>query len=158
MNTVHLADCLPAMREMEDNAYDLAVVDPPYGIGTGENSGTANLGGSNMALSPTYKVFNDRTPPPKTYFNELRRVSINQVIWGGNYFIDSLNSTPCFLVWDKDKRCKFSDCELAWTSFDTAVRKFRYRWNGMLQEKMANKPKANKGMMAKTKVAANARY
>jgi site-specific DNA-methyltransferase (adenine-specific) len=66
-------------------------------------------------------------------------VSTNQIIWGGNYFIEHLKNTSCVVVWDKDNSGNFADCELAWTSFKSAVRKFQYRWNGMLQENMKNK-------------------
>ena len=66
-------------------------------------------------------------------------MSINQIIFGGNYFIDNLHNTSCMIVWDKDNSGNFADAELAWTSFKTAVRIFRYRWNGMLQQDMKNK-------------------
>ena len=74
-------------------------------------------------------------------FDEIRRVSRNQIIFGGNYFIEHLTNSSCWIVWDKDNgESFFADCELAWTSFDTAVRKFKWKWNGMLQEEMgANK-------------------
>jgi site-specific DNA-methyltransferase (adenine-specific) len=64
------------------------------------------------------------------------RISKNQIIWGGNYF--PVLPSPCWIVWDKDNSGNFADCELAWTSFNTAVRKFKWRWNGMLQEKMGD--------------------
>ena len=77
--------------------------------------------------------------PDKRYFEELLRVSVNQIIWGGNYFIEHLKNTSCMIVWDKDNSGNFADCELAWTSFASAVRKYRYKWNGMLQENMKDK-------------------
>jgi site-specific DNA-methyltransferase (adenine-specific) len=86
-----------------------------------------------------YRGFDDSRIPDKEYFQELKRVSENQILWGGNFFIQHLENTPCFIVWDKDNSGNFADCELAWTSFGTAVRKFKYRWNGMLQENMACK-------------------
>jgi site-specific DNA-methyltransferase (adenine-specific) len=67
------------------------------------------------------------------------RVSQNQIIFGGNYFVEHLYNSPCWIVWDKDNSGNFADCELAWTSFKTAVRKIKYRWNGMLQENMKEK-------------------
>lgn len=79
--------------------------------------------------------------PPEEYFKELIRVSKNQIIWGANHFISRIPiDSHCWIVWDKDNGANdFADCELAWTSFQTAVRKFKYRWNGMLQENMKNK-------------------
>ena len=66
-------------------------------------------------------------------------MTINQIIWGSNYFAEHLLNSPCWIVWDKDNSGNFADCELAYTSFKTAVRKFEFRWNGMLQGDMANK-------------------
>lgn len=76
-----------------------------------------------------------------TYFQELLRVSKNQIIWGGNYFADNLPSSQGWIVWDKEhpETISFADCELAWTSFDKATRIFRFMWNGMLQGDMKNK-------------------
>ena len=80
-------------------------------------------------------------PPDKEYFDELMRVSKNQIIWGANHFISKIPyDSHCWIVWDKENGDNdFADCELAWTSFDTAVRRFRFRWAGMLQGDMANK-------------------
>lgn len=70
----------------------------------------------------------------------MLRVSKNQIIFGGNYYADWLPASSCWIVWHKDNMgTDFADCELAWTSYKTAVRYFRWRWNGMLQENMANK-------------------
>lgn len=112
-------DCMDGMKEFPDKYFDLAVVDPPYGIGeSGEKNHT-----------------------DKKYFDELLRVSKNQIIFGANHFISRMPyDSHCWIVWDKDNgETDFADCELAWTSFDTAVRKFKYRWQGMLQENMKNK-------------------
>ena len=81
----------------------------------------------------------DNQIPSKEYFNEMRRISKNQIIFGGNYFAEHLANSPCWIVWDKDNTGDFADCELAWTSFKTAVRKFTHRWNGMIQHDMKNK-------------------
>ena len=84
----------------------------------------------------------DNERPTKEYFDELMRISKNQIIWGGNYFADLLPATSCWVVWDKDNGISYqADCELAWTSFDTAVRKYKWRWWGLLQEDMKNKEK-----------------
>jgi hypothetical protein len=81
----------------------------------------------------------DDAPPSPEVFAEIFRVSKNSIIFGGNYF--GLPASPCWIVWDKDNSGDFADCELAWTSFSTAVRKFKSRWNGMLQEDMKHKEK-----------------
>ena len=83
----------------------------------------------------------DIKSPDKDYFDELIRVSKNQIIWGANHFISKIPyDSHCWIVWDKDNgETDFADCELAWTSFDSAVRRFKYRWSGMLQENMKNK-------------------
>jgi site-specific DNA-methyltransferase (adenine-specific) len=125
------------MATLPDKAFDLAIVDPPYGIQVGING---TVGTDKCAPCTQYKpVTWDNMPPSKQYFNELIRVSKNQVIFGGNYFIDNLYSTPCMIVWDKQNSGGFADCELAWTSFKTAVRKITFMWNGMLQGNMKEK-------------------
>jgi len=130
---------MEAMKEFPDKFFELAIVDPPYGIG---EDGRNNHTRGKLAKSKDYRnnARYDNDTPDINYFNELKRVSTNQIIWGGNYFIDYLESTSCFIVWDKNNGTNdFADCELAWTSFGTAVRKFRFTWNGMLQGNMANK-------------------
>ena len=130
-----LGDCMELMASTADNYYDLAIVDPPYGKGIAK---IGQVGGNNKGIVKTYKSKQwDNEPPTPEYFTELRRVSKNQIIWGGNYF--ELNPTPCFIVWDKDNTGNFADAELAWTSFDSSVRIFKWRWNGMLQQNMADK-------------------
>jgi site-specific DNA-methyltransferase (adenine-specific) len=110
-------DNILLMARYPDNYFDLAIVDPPYGISI-ENSGTM------------FKKFGktkgwDNTKPKKEYFEELIRVSKNQIIWGGNYFIENLTSTKCFISWDKmNGNNDMSDFELAWTSFNSACRRF----------------------------------
>lgn len=133
-------DCMEIMAKYPDKHFDLAIVDPPYGIG---EDGSKNQTRGFKATSKNYKPFygNDKEPASKEYFNHLFRVSINQIIFGANHFISRIPfDSSCWLVWDKDnKNNDFADCELAWTSFNTAVRKFKFRWNGMLQEDMKNK-------------------
>lgn len=88
----------------------------------------------------SYHAFNDQKPPDASYFEELKRVSKNQIIWGGNYFLDNLSSTPCMLFWDKGRTdIGFADGEFAWTSFKSPARRFLFKWNGMLQQDMKNK-------------------
>ena len=132
-------DCVQGMKEFPDKYFDLAIVDTPYWIG---ENGDKNHTRSKLAKAKNYKAFsgNDIEPPDKEYFDELFRVSKNQIIWGANHFISKIPyDSSCWIVWDKDNTGDFADCELAWTSFDSAVRKFKYRWNGMLQENMKNK-------------------
>lgn len=125
ISIVHNTDCLQELRNTPDNAYDLAVVDPPYGIQADSN---AYKNGQNCKING-FKEHQpgswDSIPPPPEYFAELFRVSKQQVIWGGNYF--DLPATSCYLVWNKVQRgFSFADGELAWTSFSSAVRIFDY--------------------------------
>jgi site-specific DNA-methyltransferase (adenine-specific) len=132
-------DCMEFMKDKPDNYYDLAIVDPPYGIKQG---GDKNYTRGKLAAPRDYHCFNDDNAPSPSFFDELRRVSHNQIIWGANHFIDSfpfMCNSPCWIVWDKDNTGDFADCELAWTSFKSAVRIFKWRWNGMLQQNMAQK-------------------
>lgn len=128
------------MRDVPDKYYDLAIVDPPYGIG---EDGSKNHTRSKIAKAKNYKSFygKDANPPTNEYFKELFRISKHRIVWGANHFIENINkNSSCWIVWDKDNgESDFADCELAWTSFDTAVRKFTWKWNGMLQQNMKNK-------------------
>jgi site-specific DNA-methyltransferase (adenine-specific) len=123
---------MAVMGRYPDGYFDLAIVDPPYGIG---ESGGSNHSRNNRAKATKYTPKNwDNSAPPKEYFNELRRVSKHQIIWGANHFISKIPfDSSCWIVWDKQTGGDFADCELAWTSFKTAVRKFTYTWNGFRQ-------------------------
>jgi site-specific DNA-methyltransferase (adenine-specific) len=126
---IYLMDCMEAMRQYPDNYFDLAVVDPPYGIDitkdlTKDNSQNKSFMGCSKSIIQGKHW--DKSIPNKEYFNELKRVSKNQIIWGGNYFLDYLNNTRCFCVWDKmNGTNSMADAEIAWTSFDSSVRMFR---------------------------------
>ena len=129
-------DCMEAMAQMKDNEYDLAIVDPPYGIDIANQ--TMGLGGGFTKHKKTkdYKTGGDwdKSPPPPEYFTELFRVSSNQIIWGGNYF--DLSPTPCYLFWDKKNGgSDFADGELAWTSFKSPIRRFSFLWAGCMRDK-----------------------
>ena len=119
-NTIICGDCLEVMRDWPDNCVDLVLTDPPYGIG-------ASCGfGRSLRLSKAIVKGNwDNEIPHKEYFDNILRLSQNQIIWGGNYFADYLYATRCFLVWDKINAGRdFADCEIAWTSFDKVARIF----------------------------------
>ena len=109
-------DCMEYMKEMPDNAFELAIVDPPYGININSSGRLGHYGGKG-------KKWDAKTPEQK-YFDELFRVSKNQIIWGGNYF--NLPPTRCFLIWDKKQpeNVSFASCEFAWTSFDASAKTF----------------------------------
>lgn len=144
LNTIYNEDCLETMRRMPDGFVDLIVTDPPYGLNI---SKTGLVGGADsktkLARLTQYTASDwDNSIPSKEIFDEIFRVSKNQVIFGGNYFVEYLRNSPCWIVWDKENgSTSFADCELAWTSFKTSVRIKRYRWNGMLQGDMKNKEK-----------------
>ena len=126
---------------MDDNQYDLAICDPPYGIGADKGTG----GGSKRGAVKKFKGTWDSKAPDPDYFDELVRISKNQIIWGCNHFIDNLpfmRNSPCWLLWDKHEGLPtrtFADGELAWTSFKSPLRIFRFRWDGMIQQDMKNK-------------------
>jgi site-specific DNA-methyltransferase (adenine-specific) len=132
-------DCMEGMARYPDKYFDLAIIDPPYGIG---EDGSKNHTRGKLALAKNYKSFagNDISAPDINYFNELLRVSKNQIIWGANHFIKNIPyNSSCWIVWDKDNTGDFADAELAYTSFKSAVRIFKFRWNGMLQQNMKDK-------------------
>ena len=136
MIKLHNIDCMEYLAACDDNAFELAIVDPPYGIG---ENGSKNHTRGKLAKATRYKAFagEDKEPMNEEYFQELERVSKNQIIWGANHF--RAKNSSCWLVWDKPNSGDFADAELAYTSFNSAVRVFRYMWNGMLQGDMKNK-------------------
>ena len=133
-------DCMEYMATLPDKYFDLCVCDPPYGIG---ESGKTNKSRCKLAIAKDYKPFagGDIEPPKREYFLELERISKNQIIWGANHFIDLIGKrSSCWIVWDKiNGESDFADCELAYSSFKSAVRQFRFQWAGMLQGDMKNK-------------------
>lgn len=124
--SVTCEDCMALMARYADKHFDLAIVDPPYGIGAAEMTM-----GSGTNKQWTKKKWDTAIPPPE-YFVELRRVSARQIIWGGNYF--PLPCTRAWVFWDKgiDGESSFADGELAWTNFDRVLRKAPVRYKGFL--------------------------
>ena len=132
-------DNMDLLRSTPDKFYDLAIVDPPYGIDI-NNQSQGKGGGVAKKIEYTKKDW-DKQAPDIDYFNELIRVSKNQIIWGANHFIEKIPyNASCWIVWNKENgETDFADCELAWTSFETAVRIFKWKWAGMLQQNMKDK-------------------
>lgn len=147
LNQIILADCMDVMRDIPDKYFDLAIADPPYGLGEDSENlsrsfnkdGTARINPKwNNPKPKNYGVKNwDKESPAVEYFNELIRVSKNQIIWGANHFISKIPyDSSGWIFWDKrNGNSDFSDGELAWTSFNKGLRKFSWLWNGFQKEK-----------------------
>jgi site-specific DNA-methyltransferase (adenine-specific) len=125
LNRIYNMDCMVAMKEIPDKYFELAIVDPPYGIKINMNMGRRK------GKRPDHVVKNwDDAPPDGEYFDELFRVSQNQIIWGGNYF--ELPITKSWIFWDKQvpNGVTFADGELAWTSFSKTLIKVTIQYSG----------------------------
>ena len=119
-------DCLQAMKAMQDRQFDLAIVDPPYGIGANKMT----LGNGKKKIYRGEADW-DNAIPTEEYWKELMRVSQNQIVWGGNYMTEHLKPTGAWLFWDKGTGDNdFADGELAWTSYNGALRKITKTWVG----------------------------
>ena len=132
-----LGNCMDYMKDCKDKQFELCIVDPPYGHGAKIISG--NPSRSVLAKSKDYGGggWNDECVDG-AYFANLSRIGENQIIWGRNYY-DSPPS-PCWIIWDKENgENDFADAELAWASFQSATRIFRFHWQGMFQGDMKNK-------------------
>ena len=129
-------DCMEYMKSLPDNAFDLAIVDPPYGI----DVTSMNMGGRKTIRPDKTKSW-DNAIPNQDYFDELNRVSKNQIIWGGNYF--PLPPTRCWLMWDKGESMygrDFAEAEMAWTNFDKVVRLYKQNPNQLDRIHPTQKP------------------
>jgi site-specific DNA-methyltransferase (adenine-specific) len=137
---LRLCDNMQLMAQYPDKHFELAICDPPYGIG---EDGAKNHTRGKIAKSTAFVPKKwDRAVPNKEYFKELLRVSKNVIIWGANHFVENIPNanSSSWVVWDKQNgETDFADCELAWTNYKSAVRKFEFRWQGMLQGDMKNK-------------------
>lgn len=132
--TIYNADCRQVLPFLPQ--FDLLLTDPPYGIGESRKvakratDGVLRPGGAPKFFEASDW---DREPPKKWFLEAAQATATIAILWGGNYY--GLPASSCWLVWDKDNgETDFADCELAWTNLEKAVRRFRYRWNGMLQE------------------------
>ena len=122
--TITCEDNMELMKRYPDNYFDLAIVDPPYGIGIDGQKKSINKNPKHNRKEHTQKNW-DNAIPNEDYFNELKRVSKNQIIWGGNYFTEFLKPTKAWIFWYKGQRdLTMSDGEMAWTSFETVTRQF----------------------------------
>jgi site-specific DNA-methyltransferase (adenine-specific) len=122
MNQLYLMDCMEGMKQFPDKYFELAIVDPPYGLPKDSTHGRGKL--KNRILNNGSLELWDKQPSPE-YFKELRRVSVNQIIWGGNYF--DLPPTRGIICWDKCQPWKnFSQWEMAWTSFNKPAALFKF--------------------------------
>lgn len=124
INKIINADCLDILKQLPDKSIDLVLTDPPYGINISNS-----IGRRKGQVKSSYKKIDwDNSIPNKEVFDEMIRVSVNQIFLGGNYFTDCLKSSKCWLVWDKlfSEDVSFATCELAWTSFDFVVKKFTF--------------------------------
>lgn len=141
--TVTNENNLDLMKRYADKHFDLAIVDPPYGIDHANKAGkmAGQQYGKAAAKKRDYAPKDwDKGIPDMSYFNELKRVSKTQIIWGGNYFCHLLEPKSGWIFWDKDNgENNFSDGELAWTSLDSGLRMVKITWNGMIQQNMKKK-------------------
>ena len=137
LGKLYHGDCLEMLPQLTEKV-DLVLTDPPYGIGEARNK---NRSRGCIAQARDYGTASwDDEIPCKEIFDLIFEISKNQIIFGGNYFVEYLKNSPCWLVWDKDNgKTDFADCELAWTSFQSAVRKYIWKWQGMLQQDMKDK-------------------
>lgn len=132
---IYCADCREVLPFIPDKSIDLVLTDPPYGIGEANGKNKSRV---QLAQPKDYGVSSwDDEPIDLATINKIISKSSHSIIFGGNYY--DLSPSSCWLVWDKDNSGDFADCELAWTNFPSAVRKYLWRWNGMLQQ--PNTPK-----------------
>lgn len=131
--TITNEDNMELMARYEDNYFELAIVDPPYGISYARGK---NGFGVNENRPKLEDVKWDKETPNQEYFTELQRVSKNQIIWGGNYFTDKIPVSKCWIIWNKICETKnksvFADAEIAWTSFKKVVKMFKQRQLGFI--------------------------
>jgi len=134
----HNRDCMEVMRGYPDKHFDLAIVDPPYGVGDWQTVGDANVFNRDSQEKYGDVSWNNKTPEWQ-YFKELHRVSREQIIWGANYF-NSFSKSGGAIVWDKKSdKSRYSDGDIASCSMQKKITFFRFAWNGFIQENMSEK-------------------
>lgn len=137
MQTVIHRDALEYMKALPDKIIDLIVTDPPYGLNIVKNGKVGGAGKNFIGKLVNARDYGrhdwDKAIPSQEVFDEMRRVSKNQIIFGGNYFCNHLPQGTKWLVWDKKATGRFSVCELIWTSFKGRIEKFEWEWNGFIQ-------------------------
>ena len=136
-------DCMNIMPDYPDNYFDLAIVDPPYGLNISKSTPTTikNYKGKTLQGGKVNVIRSNYTPkdwdnniPSKEYFEQLFRVSKNQIIWGGNYFLDYLSNTKGIIIWNKlNQLPTYADGEMAWSSFNVPLKICNYLWDGFKQ-------------------------
>ena len=132
---LHNVDCLPFMKQCEDKQFDLAIVDPPYGLGIDGNKEQRWPDGSIKRKAHEIKGW-DEAIPNKEYFDELKRISKNQIVWGANYFTEFLEPTKAWVFWYKGQQgLTMSDGEMAWTSLKKVTRMVNIHRTHIWQEK-----------------------
>jgi site-specific DNA-methyltransferase (adenine-specific) len=128
-SVVYLMDNMDAMAQMGDKEFSLAVVDPPYGIGANKMT----LGNGKRKLNRGSSDWDKNAPDPN-YFDRIKSVSSNQIIWGANHFLDNmpfLLNSSCWIIWDKGTGDNdYADAEIAWTSYSSVIKKFHKSWVG----------------------------
>ena len=126
---VYLEDCVKALKRYADNHFDLAIVDPPYGLGNRLSDGGGKL--KNTPMATLYREKDWDILPTAEYWQELFRVSKNQVVFGANYFLEFLPNTRGFVCWDKKQDMPtLSACELVWTSLDKPAKIMKHLFAG----------------------------
>jgi len=130
---VYLEDCVKALKRYADNHFDLAIVDPPYGIGRSGQTETFTKNPKHKRKHFADKGWDTETPALE-YWNELFRVSKNQIVWGANYFTEYLPASMGWIFWDKGQDLSMSDGELAYTSFNRALRRVKINRGQLMVE------------------------
>lgn len=128
-------DCLGRLQGMPDQAVDLVLTDPPYGIKVTHQTNRYGKA-KETGRTATHEAWDDHIPGPE-YFFQMQRVSRHQIIFGGNYFLDYLGKAPCMIIWDKRGNLPdvpFADVELAWTNYDRSVKKYTFINHGFIRD------------------------
>lgn len=138
-SVVYNEDCVEGLKRFSDNHFDLAIVDPPYGLKIanseylGNDKNDKRWNGRANGYRHIKKDW-DNEVPNSEYWNELFRVSKNQIVWGWNYYVSYFNDCPSYIVWNKEASGNYSDCEMAWCSIKGTNKIFKWLWNGFRKQ------------------------